>query len=353
MSGLSSSTAAGLKQVARVLRERDRFVVVGHVDPDLDSIGSILGLTEALRSMGKQAVAVSPDPPPPGWSFLPGFEGLAVGASVPFAPEVAVVLDTELSERRLGRSWSVVQQALLRVNVDHHDTNPGTAEVAVVEPRAAATGELVFHLVRELEVPFRLPIATALYAAVLTDTGGFRFANTRAETLRMAAELVDAGVVPWELASRIYDSRPWSYLQLLGRLLCDMQRTEDGLVAWMALPQALVQASGLSHGELEGLVQYPRMAEGVEVALLFRELGPQLTRVSLRSKSAVDVSQVARRFGGGGHLHAAGCTVAAPLEQAVRQVVQEARQACAQLNARSGDGRLQAPDSAADRDGQR
>lgn len=315
-----------LSQVARVLREHDGFAVVGHVDPDLDSVGSVLGLTAALKAMGKTAAAVSPDPPPAAWSFLPGFSGLAVDGAVPFPVQVAVVLDTEVSPARLGSSWPLVEQARLRVNVDHHDTNPGLAEVSVVEPRAAATGELVYQLVRALGVTVGPAIAAPLYAAILTDTGGFRFSNTRASTLRIASELVEAGVQPAELAARIYDSRPWTYMQLLGRLLTEMQRSEDGRIAWLILTREMVERSGLSHGELEGLVQYPRMVDGVEVAILFRELGPERTRVSLRSRSVVDVARVARRFGGGGHLHAAGCTVEAPLAEAVSRVVQAVKE---------------------------
>ena len=311
-----------LSEAADVLRRHDSFAVVGHVDPDLDSVGSVLALTAALQALGKQAVAVSPDPPPAAWSFLPGFDRMVVGEAVPFAVQVAVVVDTEVSEKRLGRAWPLARAARLRVNLDHHDTNAKDAEVAVVEPSAAATGEIIYHLIRELEVPLAREVAIPLYAAILTDTGSFRFSSTRAETFRIAAALVEAGADPAEVASRVYDTRPWAYIRLLGQLLAGMRRTEDGRVAWMELTRELAEASGLSAGELEGLVQYPRMVDGVEVALLFKEMGPHQTRVSLRSQRYVDVSAVARQFGGGGHLRSAGCTVPLPLDEAVRQVVQ-------------------------------
>ena len=311
-----------LSAVAEVLRRHDDFAVMGHVDPDLDSVGSVLALTAALQLLGKRAVAVSPDAPPAAWSFLPGFDRLRVGEAAPFSVQVAVVVDTEVTEKRLGRAWPLARAAQLRVNLDHHDTNPASAEVAVVEPSAAATGEIVYHLVRELEVPLAAEVAVPLYAAILTDTGSFRFSNTRAETFRIAAALVEAGVDPAEVASRVYDTRPWAYMRLLGQLLAGMRRTEDGRVAWMELTREMAEGSGLSGGELEGLVQYPRMVDGVEVALLFKEMGPRQTRVSLRSQRYVDVAALARQFGGGGHLRSAGCTVPLPLQEAVQQVVE-------------------------------
>ena len=335
----------GLGRVAGLLRQHDRFAVIGHVDPDLDSVGSALALTAALRALGKQAVAVSPDPPARSWSFLPGFQELVVGEAVPFAVDVAVVVDAELSEKRLGRAWPIARDARLRINVDHHDTNPMQAEAGLVEPEAAATGELIFRLVQTLGVPLSPAVAVPLYAAILTDTGSFRFANTRADTFRMAATLVEAGVDPAEVARAIYDTRPWAYLRLLGQLLTGLQRSEDGRVAWMELGRSMAEASGLPAAELDGLVQYARMVDGVEVALLFKELGPRLTRVSLRSQRYVDVSAIARTFGGGGHLRAAGCTLAAALPDAVAQVVPVAVAAARRQPeaSRGVDGRRQPP----------
>lgn len=319
-----------LEPVAQVLRRSDRIAVVGHVSPDLDSIGSILALRLALSELGKTAWAVSPDPDPVYWHFLPGHEELVVGAPDDLVPDVVAVLDTEVSPDRLGKSWPLVERARLSVNVDHHDTNNRAAHHCVVEPAAAATGELVYFLIRAMGVPVTRPIATCLYAAILTDTGSFRYANTTARTLALAAELVATGVDPHDVASRIYDTRSWEYMKLLGKLLARLERTEDGKIAWLRLDYEDASEAGLPPSEIEGLVQYPRMIQGVEVALLFKELEPGTTRVSLRSQRYVDVSAIARAFGGGGHLRAAGCTVAAPMEQVVPLVVEACRSAVRQ-----------------------
>ena len=328
------------RAVAAALRGADRIAVVGHVHPDLDSIGSVLALHLALEALGKRSWPVTPDPGPSYWAFLPAYDRLRVGGeAAQLDPDAVAVLDTELAPERLGEAWPLVERARLKVNVDHHDTNRGGAHVALVEPAAAATGELVFYVVRALGVSVGREVATCLYAAILTDTGSFRFANTTARTLALAAELVAAGVDPHEVATRIYDTRPWGYLKLLGRLLSRLERTEDGRVAWLWLRYDDAEEAGLAPSEVEGLVQYPRMVEGVEVALLFKETEPGVTRVSLRSQRYVDVAAIARSFGGGGHLRAAGCTLPLPVEQAVPRVVEACRAAVRE----AADGRAQLP----------
>lgn len=319
-----------LAGVAVALHTADRVAVVGHVNPDLDSIGSVLALRLALSAMGKQAWAVTPEPDPPYWHFLPGHDELVVGAPQWLEPRVVVVLDTEPSSERLGAAWPLVGRAALLVNVDHHETNAAPAHHSVVEPSAAATGELVYFLIRVLGVPVTADIASCLYAAVLTDTGSFRYSNTTARTLSLAAELVAAGADPHDIATRVYDTRPWEYVKLLGRLLSRLERSEDGRVAWLWLDHRDAREAGLAPSEIEGLVQFPRMVQGVEVALLFKELEPGVTRVSLRSQRYVDVSAIARTFGGGGHLRAAGCTLHVPLAEAIPRVVEVCRAAVQQ-----------------------
>ncbi|HEY8426546.1 MAG TPA: bifunctional oligoribonuclease/PAP phosphatase NrnA [Limnochordales bacterium] len=316
-----------LGPLAEALRGADRIAVLGHVNADLDSIGSVLALHLALEAMGKTSWPVTPDPGAPYWAFLPGYDRLVVGAPEWLQPDAVAVLDTEISPERLGQAWPLVERAGLRLNLDHHDTNRGGADAALVEPAAAATGELVFYLVSALGVPLTPQIAACLYAAILTDTGSFRYANTTARTLALASALVAAGVEPHEMATRIYDTRSWAYMKLLGRLLSRLERTEDGKVAWMWVRHEDTLDAGLLPSEVEGLVQYPRMIEGVEVALLFKEVEPGVIRVSLRSQRFVDVAAIARAFGGGGHLRAAGCTLTGSLEKAMERVVEACRQA--------------------------
>ncbi|MBE3597987.1 MAG: bifunctional oligoribonuclease/PAP phosphatase NrnA [Limnochordaceae bacterium] len=326
-------TERALQTVAHELKIHDRIAIIGHVDPDLDSIGSILALRLALESLGKTAWAISPGPDPEYWHFLPGHDQMLVGAPEHVIPELAVVLDTEVRPDRLGASWELIRRAPRVVNVDHHATNDARADVAFIEPAAGATGELVYYLIRVLGVSLTPDIAACLYSAILTDTGSFRFSNTTARTLAIGAELVEAGVDPHELSMAIYDTRSWEFMRLLGRMLDSLKRTEDGRIAWMELALKDAQQAGVPPSEMEGLVQYPRMIHGVEVALLFKELEPGKTRVSLRSQRYVDVSAIARAFGGGGHLRAAGCTLEAPLEEAVRRVVAACQAAVATMPA--------------------
>ncbi|WP_324667543.1 DHH family phosphoesterase [Geochorda subterranea] len=326
-----------LGPLVEALRGADRIAVLGHVNPDLDSIGSVLALHLALAAAGKTSWPVTPDPGSPYWAFLPGHDRLVVGAPEWLRPDAVAVLDTEIAPERLGQAWALVERAALRLNLDHHDTNRGGADAALVEPAAAATGELVFYLVRALGVPVTPEIAACLYAAILTDTGSFRYANTTARTLALASALVATGVEPHEMATRIYDTRSWAYMKLLGRLLSRLERTEDGKVAWMWVRHEDAVEAGLLASEVEGLAQYPRMVEGVEVALLFKETEPGVVRVSLRSQRFVDVAAIARAFGGGGHVRAAGCTLTGSLEQAIERLVQACRQAV-QREVMAGEG---------------
>lgn len=186
---------------------------------------------------------------------------------------------------------------------------------------AAATSELVYGLLRELEVRLTPEIATNLLAAVLTDTGSFRFTNVTADSFRIAAALVDAGAHPAPIYEAVYSSRSFDATRLLGRLLDALDRTPDGAVVWASLRRADFERLNVGTEHTEGFIDQIRMVEGNEVALFFREEPDGSIRVSLRSRGRVNVARVAERFDGGGHLPAAGCTLLCPLPDAVRQVV--------------------------------
>lgn len=316
-----------LGAVAARLREHASYVVTGHVDPDLDCLGSVLALGWGLRRLGKQVHVVSPDPVRAEWLFVPGMDGLQVAPPVPEA-EALVVLDCDLDRtgaiaREAGRFAHIY-------NLDHHVTNVAGGTVRYIDPYAAATGEIVYAvLVEHWGLALDADAATQLYAAIMTDTGSFRYSNTRAATLRIAAELVGAGAQPHEIASHVYEQAAWSSLKLLAQALASLDRSADGRVAWVTVTRDMLAAAGAGYEEADGLVQFPRMLKGVEVALIFRELPDGRTRVGLRSKGVVDVSRVATALGGGGHPRAAGCTLALPVPAARERVLQAVQQAMA------------------------
>lgn len=298
-----------LAAFARALGNHESYVVVGHVNPDPDCLGTMLAVGGALQKMGKKVTIVSPDPVPAGLRFLPGAETI----QIPPAPKAEVLLVVDCDLPRTGAVAEQKDQFEHVYNLDHHITNDARGPKAFVDPGAAATGEIALELLADHWVAELDPDTVFnLYAAIMTDTGGFRFGNTTASTLRAAARLVDAGAKPGHISSAVYESVSWPSFQLLRTALQSLSRTEDGRVAWIVLTRAMMEQCGAGDEDSVGLAQYPRMLDGVDVSMLLREQEDGKTRVSLRAKGSHDVSAVAERFGGGGHPGAAGCTVDLP-----------------------------------------
>jgi len=310
-----------LKSVAALLKSEDRFLLACHVDPDPDCIGSMLALDWALRSMGKQSCPVSPDPLLPQWKFLPWQDRVRAPHQVNTDDwEIMIAVDCEINRTGPLAEWA--DKARLLLNIDHHVTNTKQADVTLLNANAAATAELIYDLITELGLSITPPVATLLYAALMADTGAFRFSNTNARVLHLAADLVEKGAAPDIIAREIYDTRSWAYVQLLRRVLATLELGCNGKAAWATLSATDMVAAGVQKDESEGMIQFPRMIQGVEVAILFREIGPKEVRVSFRSREWVDVSRLAQEFGGGGHARAAGCTIQQPLISARQQVME-------------------------------
>jgi phosphoesterase RecJ-like protein len=204
------------------------------------------------------------------------------------------------------------------VNIDHHPDNRRYGTVDWIDVDAAATGEMVYRLLTALGAPLTPSIATNLFTAVHTDTGSFRYSNVTAETFRIAAALTAAGARPDVVSSALYERRAPDALRLLGESLARVRVSEDGRVAWLALPAGAVPERFI---ESEELVNYPRSIGSVKIACLLRELGGGRVKVSLRAKGEVDVNKIAATFGGGGHANAAGCTISGPLDAVTRRVL--------------------------------
>ncbi|MBI2914914.1 MAG: bifunctional oligoribonuclease/PAP phosphatase NrnA [Firmicutes bacterium] len=310
-------------EVAEAISHARSFVVVCHEEPDPDCVGSMLAMDWGLLRLGKKSLPVSPDPMLPGLMFLPGVHRVVGPSEIGPEPEAALVLDCDVG--RTGALEPILRRIPVVVNVDHHVTNPGTGDVNFVDSDASSTGEMVYGILGALGLDVEPEPAVCLYAALVTDTGSFRFSNTNSNTFQIASELVSSGANPHVIAREIYENRPWGYMRLLGRVLETLASTGSGKVAWAVVTNDMLRAARIGGGEVDGLVQYVRMIQGVEVALLFRELDDGQTRVSLRSRDAVDVSSLARTLGGGGHPKAAGCTVRLSLEDAKVAVISAAK----------------------------
>lgn len=315
---MSPETKQRLNQAATALRNANSILLSCHVRPDADALGSLLGLTLGLRQLGKAVRPVSPDGVPKLYRYLPGWELIVTDSAGSF--DVGVGLDADGSDR-LGSAEPAILACPTCIDIDHHTGPDQFGDIRVVEPKAAATGELVFWLLQEMDVALTPEISACLLSAIQTDTGSFRFTNVHSDTFRIAAELVAAGAHPSPLYEAVYGVRSFGASKLLGRLMSSLERSADGRVVWASISHADFRELGLETDETEGFVDQLRMVEGSEIAVFLREEKTGEIRVSLRSRGRANVAAVAAEFGGGGHLPAAGCTLPGPLPAAVDTLV--------------------------------
>ena len=320
--------------VAEVLRGAQRISTFCHENPDGDTLGAAIAIAMAAERLGKQAEVVSGDPPPPFLSFMPGVE--RVRRSPALEPDVAVIVDAgELS--RIGpvlteqADWFAQARV---VNIDHHVSNPGYGEAVWIDPEAAATCELVTLLLPELGVALDAELATALMAGIVQDTHTFAHPNTTARTLHVAAQLVEAGAPLAAINRAVYADRPYSTLALWGLMLAGIGQRAGGRIVFASMTAAMLATTGEEPTASEGFVDLLASTKLADVTILLKEVGPDETRVSVRTTARADAVAITSAFGGGGHARAAGCTVAAPLDDAREQVLAEAERELARSDAR-------------------
>ena len=301
------------KEAAAKIKAANKILVTAHILPDGDAIGSTLAMMQILRSLGKTAQVFIDDTARKNLHALPHFDEIQrPKEGEHFDADLLLILDTSLD--RIGNVRKLTDAPVL--NVDHHVTNKGEGVDLYVEPEAAATCELVYNLARELGATITPDVATCLYTGLATDTGFFQFSNTRAETLAIASELIRCGVSPNFISEQI-EKKTLAEVQGLIDALNSLKMFYDDKVAGMILDHATAK----KFDSTEGFIDEIRVIDTVDVAFLITEKAPNFCRVSMRSKG-VDVSKVAAKLGGGGHIRAAGCTLKMPLAEAEKVLVE-------------------------------
>lgn len=310
-----------LAEIAALLKEPRATMITTHITPDGDSIGSLLGLGRALSRL-YPVTMFSHDPVPGRYSFLDVSDEIVTGHISLESFERVIVLDCS-DHLRIKPIWEAVSAKTV-VNIDHHATNEFFGHYNYVDVKAAATGEIVGLLLEEMGLAPDWAAAQALYVAIATDTGSFKFESTTPRTHRVTARLLEAGVRPGDISPLIFDERSRAATALLATALNSLEISGDGRLAWMKVTEKDMQATGARDEELEGIVNFAKNIEGVEVGLLFREKQDKTVKVGFRSK-AVDVSLPAKALGGGGHARAAGCSLEMGLDDAVALVLKTLR----------------------------
>jgi phosphoesterase RecJ-like protein len=298
-----------VRQIRDEIMRRQRFLLTSHARPDGDSIGSQLAMAFALDALGKQVRIVNADPAPEHYQDFPGMDRIEIASSA--SAEVDAVIVMECSD--LSRAGVAGLDGHFLVNIDHHAGNRMYGAVNWHDVSAAACGEMVFDLIRELGVPLSVEIATHIYLAILTDTGSFHHSNITPRTFDICRQTVEAGVNPAAMARRVFDSNSFGKLKLIGALLDSMELLDEGRLAVLYMDDAMLDACNCTHNDTEGLINLPLTAREIQ-AVVFFKVGPSgEVRVSMRSKYDVDVRQVAGLLGGGGHKNAAGFTITGSL----------------------------------------
>jgi phosphoesterase RecJ-like protein len=309
-----------IDRIIEAIRDAHTFCVVGHIRPDGDCVGSQLGLTIALKNEGKKVHCWNEDTIPQKYEFLDPdhlFQKPKPGQRFD-----CVIATDAASFERLGSVGACVGQRKLLINIDHHESNTRYGDVNWVSPHEPSTGELIFRLLKAARWPITKRIADCLFAAVSTDTGSFQYSTTRPGTFHTAAELVRRGADLAKISDEVYESYPLCRARLLRHVYSHFRLAHQNQIAWFWLRKADFARAGADSSDSEGLIDHIRAIAPVVVACVFEEIEPNLTRISLRSKSdKVNVNDIAAQFGGGGHPAAAGARIAGPRLATQRQVI--------------------------------
>lgn len=322
MTSRTSAYRRQLEEVRKFIEDGDDFLIVSHVNPDGDAVSSTLAVGWLLHKLGKKFVMMNEGPIPQKFDYLWSAGSILDASQHEDERRYNLVIAVDCADyKRIGNVSERFAENVRIANIDHHPTNDHYGEVQLIRADAAATTEILYDLLEEFGIAWTEEIATCIYTGLLTDTGGFRYANTTANVMQIASTLLGYGVKANDLADHLLERVTKAHISLLKRVLQGLAFNEEQTISWMTVHLADMEETGAANEDLEGLVQYPRNIEGIEVGILFKEVREDVYKVSLRSTGRADVSRIAQLFGGGGHVRAAGCTVEGKLEDIIRSIV--------------------------------
>ncbi len=331
-----------LSQVVELIENKQNFGITTHIKPDGDGVGSSLGLMWLLRSLGKKAEVIVRGEVPLAYRSLPGADEIRDVDAVDKDYDAIFVIECSDLERP-GINRLAEQQT---VNIDHHATSEHFGTINWIDPTASAVGEMIYNLCKAIGGRVTREIADCVYMALVTDTGSFHFSNTTERTLKVASELVKAGVKPAEISEAVYNNYPWSRIELMRQVLDTVKRDESGKIASMRQTLKMRRDSGAVDGDNNGFVNMPLAAREIVAVVYMREVGDEQYRVSLRSKGDINVAKVAEQFGGGGHRNAAGLRIEGNWDEKEAELVEAVRGAVEIATGFWAGDITQAPDGA-------
>ena len=329
-----------LSQVVELIENKQHFGITTHIKPDGDGVGSSLGLCWLLKSLGKSAEVVVHGEIPLAYRSLPGADEIRNVERLDRSYDAVFVI--ECSD--LERPGIEGLEDEITVNIDHHATSAHFGTINWIDSTASAVGEMIYNLCKAIGGRVTKEIAECVYMALVTDTGSFHFSNTTERTLKVASELIKAGVKPAAISEAVYNNYPWSRIELMRQVLGTVKRDESGKVASLRQTLKMREAAGAVDGDNNGFVNIPLSARDILATVYMREVGENEYRVSLRSKGDINVAKVAERFGGGGHRNAAGLRIEGDWDEKEAELVAAVREAVEHAEAVAAGDITVAPD---------
>jgi len=321
-----------MHQIVELLKNSDHLLITSHDNLDGDAVGSLLAMGLSMAAIDKRIVLYSETAIPAVYHFLPYVGCIVNSVSDAHVFDLAVVLDCS-DLNRVGSWLRTSPHAPKIINIDHHVTNTRFGDYQLIDTLACATSEIVYRIIKNMEIPIDKGIAASIYTGILTDTGSFRFSNTNKAAFAICEEMVRLGVNPYEVAQHVYGTYSLGRIRLLLKALDSIEISQNGKMSIMALTQAMMDETETKPEDADGLINYARSIKDIKVAALIQETGNGSVpgnplkefHVSLRSNEAVDVAQIAASFGGGGHSNAAGFTIKTKLSQLKLQLFELAK----------------------------
>ena len=315
------------KEIGLLIESAKKLLVVSHVNPDGDALGTQLAFATYLKSLGKEVTLVREEAIPERYQFLPGIEQIRPIDSIKNSLDIDTVIALECPKlSRAGDIISSLSDDIKIINIDHHQDNDNYGQVKWIDKDASSVGEMVYELFESFRYQIDEETAVQLFTAILTDTGRFRYESTSGRTMEIAGKLIEAGANPRDICDKVfYDLQP-ATIKLIGNVLGNAEFIDNGKTCLLSLTNEILESEEYSEAETEGIAEYSLYGKGVKLGVTFKERSGGITRISLRSRGNPNVAKLAAEFGGGGHICAAGCSIDKPMSEAKKEFLQKLKE---------------------------
>lgn len=310
-----------MEKASNLIKKEENIFIVSHINPDGDNIGSMLALYLALKKLDKNVKVLQADFIPQGFDFLTGYNKIKEYSQQKGPIDILIAVDSS-DEERLGDNKDLLKISKHIINIDHHVSNTMFGDVNIVDPKAAATAEIIYEFINFLGIEIDCNIGENIYTAISTDTGRFSYESVSSKTHQIISNLIDIGVDTNNLNINLYENMSIKKMNLFLKVLSKLETYQDDKIAIAYVTQDMLDTTNTTMEDSEGIISFIRKISTVEVACLLKELGDKDIKVSLRSKSYVDVSNICEEFNGGGHIRAAGCSISSDIDKAKNIIIE-------------------------------